>query len=245
MTEPKGLRTGTWWWTALVIVIPVVVLTAIAVTVLLATIDIADAKDRIELVKTGLAVGAGTGGVVALVLAGRRQWATEQNARATEHDATERRVTELYTKAADQLGSEKAAVRLAGLYALERLGQNSENQRETILSLVCAYLRMSPADDSQEQQVRLTAQRILVRHRRYRDANWWDVSALDLTGADLSGAQLFGIQLGGANLSGAILRNADLSDANLSEADLTGADLTGARLYGANTAKATGLPKAT
>ena len=45
-------------------------------------------------------------------------------------DAVERRITELYTKAADQLGSEKTPVRLAGLYALERLAQNTPGQRQ-------------------------------------------------------------------------------------------------------------------
>jgi uncharacterized protein YjbI with pentapeptide repeats len=57
-------------------------------------------------------------------------------------DAIERRITELYTKAADQLGSDKATVRLAGLYALERLAQNTPGQRQTIVNLLCAYLRM-------------------------------------------------------------------------------------------------------
>lgn len=57
-------------------------------------------------------------------------------------DAIERRITELYTKAADQLGSTTAAVRLAGLYALERLAQNTPTQRQTIVNLLCAYLRM-------------------------------------------------------------------------------------------------------
>ncbi len=36
-----------------------------------------NATNQIELIKTGLTVGAGTGGVVALVLNGRRQWSTE------------------------------------------------------------------------------------------------------------------------------------------------------------------------
>jgi len=36
-------------------------------------------------------------------------------------DAAERRITELYTKAADQLGSDEAPVPLAGLDAKERL----------------------------------------------------------------------------------------------------------------------------
>jgi hypothetical protein len=60
----------------------------------------------------------------------------------TRHDAAERRITELYTKAADQLGSAKAPVRLAGLYALERLAQGNPTHRQTIVDVICAYLWM-------------------------------------------------------------------------------------------------------
>ena len=63
-------------------------------------------------------------------------------AEATEADAEARRITDLYTKAADQLGSDKAPVRLAGLYALERLAQDNPTQRQTIVNVICAYLRM-------------------------------------------------------------------------------------------------------
>ncbi len=75
----------------------------------------------------------------------------------TEHDATERRVTDLYTKAAEQLGHDKAAVRLAGLYALERLAQDNPAHRQTIVNVICAYLRMPytpppPPDPEQERQ---------------------------------------------------------------------------------------------
>jgi hypothetical protein len=45
-------------------------------------------------------------------------------------------------KSALVAGSDKAPVRLAGLYALERLAQNNEYQRQTIVNVVCAYLRM-------------------------------------------------------------------------------------------------------
>ena len=100
------------------------------------------AAARVEAVKTGLGIGAGTGGVFALLLAVRRQWHQELNAADSTHDATERRVTELYTKAADQLGSDKPAVRLAGLYALERVAQNNENQRQTVVNVLAAYLRL-------------------------------------------------------------------------------------------------------
>jgi uncharacterized protein YjbI with pentapeptide repeats len=57
-------------------------------------------------------------------------------------DATERRITELYTKAVEQLGSDKAPVRLGGMYALERLAQDNPAHRQTIVNVLCAYLRM-------------------------------------------------------------------------------------------------------
>ncbi len=115
-------------------------------------------------------------------------------------DAAERRITELYTKAADQLGSEKTPIRLAGLYALERLAQNTPDQRQTIVNLLCAYLRLpyalptgpelphwsspragEPSQDpppsgpgshasERELEVRKTAQRILSDHLYPGDA---------------------------------------------------------------------------
>ncbi|WP_219152217.1 hypothetical protein [Amycolatopsis sp. TNS106] len=77
----------------------------------------------------------------------------ERVALATEEDARERRITDLYTKAADQLGSDKAPVRLAGLYALERLAQDNPNQRQMIVNVLCAYLRLpySPPNEKKQQ----------------------------------------------------------------------------------------------
>jgi hypothetical protein len=131
-------RRGRWWWIAALILVPVVVGSALSVALLLGLVDAATVGDQIELIKTGLAIGAGTGGAVGLVLAGRRQWSMEQAHRVAEqsaadarHDATERRITDLYSKAADQLGSDKAAVRLAGLYSLERVAQDNPPLRQT------------------------------------------------------------------------------------------------------------------
>lgn len=130
-------------------------------------------------------------------------------AAATEADATARRITELYTKAVEQLGSDKAPVRLGGMYALERLAQDNPDQRQTIVNVLCAYLRMpyqlpgeppdADTDDGitaryhtrlQEREVRLTAQRLLTDHLQPGNPDnpavtfWSDVS-LDLTGATL------------------------------------------------------------
>jgi hypothetical protein len=142
-------RPEKWWWISGVVVLPVLVLTGIAVLLLLGTTHPATAAERVDVAKTALSVGAGTGGVVALVLTGRRQWhleqaqrATEKSQQAVEYDAAERRITELYGKAVQRLGSDKAPVRLGGLHALERLAQDNPGQRQTIVDVICAYLRM-------------------------------------------------------------------------------------------------------
>ena len=60
----------------------------------------------------------------------------------SDFDTTERRIAELYAKAVEQLGSDQALVRSGGLYALERLAQDNPAHRQTIVNVICAYLRM-------------------------------------------------------------------------------------------------------
>jgi hypothetical protein len=160
----------------------------------------------LDAVRTAFTVGLAAGGTLALLLAARRQWLQERErmhaefvaadtadraeriATATERDATEWRMTELYVKASDQLGSAKAAVRLVGLFALERLGRDNPGQRQVVVKVITAYLRMplSPAEldqksddrsmqeaaDSlerlQEVEVRKAAQQILADHLNHQ-----------------------------------------------------------------------------
>jgi hypothetical protein len=74
------------------------------------------ARARLEAIRTGLTVGAGTGGGLALLLALRRQWHHEKSSLATlehqstvaadaRHDAEERRITDLYVKAGAPRGA--------------------------------------------------------------------------------------------------------------------------------------------
>lgn len=110
-------------------------------------------QQRIQVVRTGLAAGAGVGAAVTVLLAFRRQQHHEVATEQTDHDAGERRITELYTRAVEQLGSHEAPVRLGGLYALERLGQDNPSHRQTIVNVICAYLRM-PYNPPADQQPR-------------------------------------------------------------------------------------------
>ncbi len=183
------------WWVVIAAAIVVIIVAWVATNWLLG--EATAAKDpgaaRVDAIKTGLGIGAGTTGIFALLLAVRRQWHSES-------DAAEKNATELYTKAADQLGSTEAPVRLAGLYALERLAHNNPGQRQSIVNVICAYLRMpytppnpGPAADNvgpqeriQELEVRLAGQRILTDHLDPQNRRkFWDAIDLDLTNAYL------------------------------------------------------------
>lgn len=149
-------------------------------------------KIRLEAVKLAGTIAVGTGGTAALLLTARRQRTTEVDLLQKGHDADERRVTELYTAAAQQLGSDKAPVRLAGLYALSRLGQASPDHRQTIVNLFCAYLRMPDISCVPSESEYATSERKEVE-RNQREENP-ELLTLDLTPAL---AEAIGLSLDG------------------------------------------------
>ncbi|GAB3979151.1 hypothetical protein GCM10029978_073760 [Actinoallomurus acanthiterrae] len=129
------------------------------------------ARARIDAVRTGLAAGAGVGAAAGLLLAFRRQQHQERVSALSDMDAIERRITDLYAKAADQLGSDQAAVRLAGLYALERVAQDNPQMRQTVIDVLCAYLRMPYTSGHEETDPSASrTDSISEHHRRYKAA---------------------------------------------------------------------------
>jgi hypothetical protein len=140
----------------------------------------------LDAVKTALGVVAGLGVGAALYVNYRKQRNDEVGG-AREHD---RLFTDRYTKAAEQLGHPAAAVRLAGMYAIARIADDSERDRSTCLEVICGYLRMPydpmvPDADPLEGNVRLTAQRLLEERLRPDHPGFWDEADVDLTGACL------------------------------------------------------------
>jgi hypothetical protein len=53
-----------------------------------------------------------------------------------------------YQDAAEQIGHDKAAVRLAGIYAMTRLADDWPEQRQQCIDVLCAYYRMSTSNPS-------------------------------------------------------------------------------------------------
>jgi hypothetical protein len=99
-----------------------------------------------------LLTGAGIGAAVTLrqirVSQGQLQVTREQmehTLKATRQQLTlteQGQITDRYTRAVEQLGHEKAPVRLGALYSLEHLAQDNPDYRQTVVDVVCAYLRM-------------------------------------------------------------------------------------------------------
>ncbi|MGX4695468.1 pentapeptide repeat-containing protein [Streptomyces sp. JNUCC 63] len=164
-------------------------------------------------------------------------------------------VTNRYTAAIEDLGSSNAEVRIGGMYALQRIAEDSPHDKPTVVRVLAAFVRNHGiAGSAAVQDDENTAVEILMAEATADDPanlrgaqlphlqqSGADMRALDLSGANLQGAylafaNLAGAQLSGADLSGAHLKGADLHGAQLSAADLHGADLHGAHLNGANLA---------
>jgi hypothetical protein len=134
----------------------------------------------------------------------------------------EGQVTERFTRAIDQLGHAVLDVRLGGIYALERIANDSPYDRATIAEVLTAFVRghgawTEPADDSAPSLVasidelpdlRVRAADVqaamTVLGRRALPpgkAKPLLLTCVDLRRADLDGANLDGANLGGANIS--------------------------------------------
>jgi uncharacterized protein YjbI with pentapeptide repeats len=168
----------------------------------------------------------------------------------------EGQVTERFTRAVDQLGSEHLDVRLGGLYALERIARDSPGDRRTIAEVLTAYIRQrAPWPPTQPGQYRADwplRQQLDLRTRapdvqsaltvlgrgpypkpashEAASAHRLDLREVDLRKADLDSANLAGAWLDSANLAGAWLGEANLQRVWLRRANLQRADFVKANL---------------
>jgi uncharacterized protein YjbI with pentapeptide repeats len=123
----------------------------------------------------------------------------------------DRTLNERFATAADRLGSDKpAAVRLAAVHAMAGLADDWEENRQTCVDVLCAYLRMpyepDPGQDAPEpdrlafrasREVRHTVIRVITTHLKDGQGKSWRGLDLDFTGVildygDFSGAEFSG-----------------------------------------------------
>jgi hypothetical protein len=162
----------------------------------------------------------------------------------------EGQITDRYTKAVDQLGSEHISVRLGGIYALGRIARDSSDDRITISDVLSAYIRghapwpprlegqppaNTPTKEVPELQVRApdVQAALTVRGHGPFPAPW----ELRSQRTEMSSPRDIWVTpgvVGRLNLTSTDLRRAALDGADLRGANLFGADLRGANLFGAD-----------
>lgn len=221
--ESRPLRLSYGWHVVTWLCTGIVVSAAVAVLLWLAfgspdltgPVEQAQRFDVVKLILTVAgSVAGGVGAVVALVVSYRRQHQSE----AAERREDTRLFNERYHQAAEQLGSEKAAVRLAGVYAMAGLADDWDDGRGKGVEVLCAYIRMPYAppgpDDDEDVEVRRENRRrreerevrraILdtVRERLEAEpgARGWHGRTFDFRGAVFDEADLRGLRLTGTTL---------------------------------------------
>ncbi|WP_327389293.1 pentapeptide repeat-containing protein [Streptomyces microflavus] len=194
-----------------------------------------------DVIKTTVTVLTLIGAVLAALYAYRKQLLDE----GTSHRADATQLTERYTKAAEQLGHEQPAVRLAGVYAMARLADDWPEQRQVCVDVLCAYLRMpyetdttAPAFRHGEREVRLTIIPTIRNHLQdpTADTTWCGFN-LDFTGATFDGGDFTGsffsggeVDFGGSTFSGGdtYFRHAIFSGGQIY---FNGTTFSGGRIY--------------
>jgi hypothetical protein len=180
--------------------------------------------DRIDLAsKSRQTMAQIVGGAVLLV----GLYFTAQTLRTTQ----EGQITDRFTKAIDQLGKDDLAVRLGGIYALERIARDSESDHWAVMEVLTTFVR-------EQTQLRLDTSRtwfaILFPQDREASTPNADIQAIltVLGRRDTTDRmeQQYGLNLSKAQLQGAKLWAAKFQRANLTEAQLQGADFTAAQL---------------
>lgn len=174
----------------------------------------------------------------------------------------EGQITQRFNDAIEHLGSDKAEVRLGGIYALARIARDSPRDHMSVMQIFSLFVREKTSRQPTEPvtaEVQAILTMIAQRTLEYEgDGDVIDLSDAFLPGVNLVGAQLEGLRLVGTNLSranlenaliaasdlrsavleGAYLRNADLRHTDALGSDFRNASLRGAKLDGADLAGA-------
>jgi uncharacterized protein YjbI with pentapeptide repeats len=154
-----------------------------------------------------------------------------------------RLITERFTRSIEQLGNREETIRIGGIYALERIANDSPRDGWTIMEVLSSFVRgkqnTKGQDLSQLSAIRTDAQAALTVIARRKieletEQQYLDLSCTNLREANLVGAKLDRAKLNNSSLIQSDLREANLNGANLSHANLHGANLSHAKLDCAN-----------
>lgn len=200
-------------------------------------------------------VGLVIGGLLAFLFAWWRALVAERQASAARTQVVtgqQSLLNERYQRATEMIGSQTMAVRLGGIYQLQRIAdEHPEQYHIPVSQILCAFVRRPPEPiTNRSNQSRgpfshipadILAALTAIGDRDHEGRQAIELAAgyrPDFRDAELPGADLIALNLSlalleNANLSGAALLSANLVNSSLWGADLTEADLNDAMLLDA------------
>jgi uncharacterized protein YjbI with pentapeptide repeats len=152
-------------------------------------------------------------------------------------------LTDRFNAAISNLSSANPVIQLGGIYALQRIMQDSTRDQPFVINVISAYIRLhapmpqtpilpsAATSPTSRPSVGVQAALEALANRNPSHDRW---AKVNLAHTDLAGAYLFQANLSRANLTGALLARADLDRAQLFDTKLTGANLYRASLVNAN-----------
>lgn len=167
----------------------------------------------------------------------------------------DKQITERFSKAVEQLGSQKIAVCLGGIYSLERIAKDSPEDCWTIIEVLTSFVQKSSPlhpnhlmnEETTEEHgelelppvtIDVQAALTVIGRTNIKNDSKNKNKKLVLSQTNLRGANFRKANLQDADLRGSNLRWTDLEEADLREVDLRGANLLGAHLKEADLRKA-------
>ncbi|MEU4197809.1 pentapeptide repeat-containing protein [Kribbella sp. NPDC026611] len=215
-------------------------------------IELGDARLKLQndLRSTALQTLAAVAVLAGAVLAFEQLAEDRRQATVTQDLTRQGQTSERFTRAINQLESDRAEVQLGGIYGLAQIAHQAPDNRLAVREVLVAYLhrrspRLATVAPRHPSMLRLRAPdvqaalSVLVRleHDDHYDLVPLDLSGLDLSGAEIRGETTLGVNnifhyrgadLSAADLQGTDLRRAVFYGVHLDRTDFSGADLSAA-----------------
>lgn len=203
-------------------------------------------KYRDDITPVGAAVG---GALLAWIAFGQMRTARLRHEEQTKADL-QRRITESYAKAAEQLGSEKLEVRLGGIYTMQRIARESKDDFKPIVNTISAFVRAKQrwkgtveGDDECFGLFHETTENVprtipvdvfagieaISQAMKDHGPVSWDDGGFDMQSIDLRGGELRRMNFVFVDFSKSTFENAQLETCNFSFCFFDGSSFQGAR----------------
>jgi uncharacterized protein YjbI with pentapeptide repeats len=195
---------------------------------------------------------SGVAVLTGLIFAWQQLGQTSDNLRVSQ----EGQITDRFSRAVDQLGSDDLTARLGGIYALERIARDSPRDYGPVMEVLTAFVRQesplpvgaaaTPATSAMAIPFEVEAVLKVIGRRtpaqvatEMEDGGCLELTGINAVGADLAGYDLRNTCWDRSDLRGATIVRANLSDATfvataMAQANLDSVDAQRANFHQAN-----------